>query len=61
LHCIKNKGGSTNPLHTFDLALFTHAGTSSVVEFCIGDFVTRFSYEKLLFMHSKITVKSLTP
>ena len=34
---LKNKGGSTNPLHTFFMTLFSHVGTSSVLEFCIGD------------------------
>jgi len=33
LHCIKNKGGLTNPLHTFCITLFSRADTSSVVEF----------------------------
>jgi hypothetical protein len=35
--CIKNKGGSTNPLHTFFMTLFSRAGTLSILEFCIGD------------------------
>jgi len=38
VQCIKNKGGSTNSLHTFFMTLFSRAGTSSVLEFCIGDF-----------------------
>jgi len=33
LHCIKNKGGSTNLLHTFCITLFSRVGTSSVLEF----------------------------
>jgi len=33
LHCIKNKGGLTNPLHTLCMTLFSRVGTSSVVEF----------------------------
>jgi len=37
MKCIKNKSGSTNPLHTFFMTLFSRAGTSSVLEFCIGD------------------------
>ena len=37
MQCIKNKGGSPNPLHTFFMTLFSRVGTSSVLEFCIGD------------------------
>jgi hypothetical protein len=37
IQCIKNKGGLTNHLHTFFMTLFSRAGTSSVLEFCIGD------------------------
>jgi len=35
--CIKNKSDLINPLHTFFMTLFSRAGTSTVLEFCIGD------------------------
>ena len=34
---IKNKGGSRNPLHIFFTTIFSCAGTSSVLEFSIGE------------------------
>jgi len=37
MQCIKNKGGLTNSLHAFFMTLFSHKGTSSVLELCIGD------------------------
>jgi len=37
MQCIKNKGCSTNLLHTFFMTLFSRACTSSVLELCIGD------------------------
>jgi len=36
MQCIKNKGDSTNPLHTFFVTLFSRVSTLSVLELCIG-------------------------
>ena len=48
IQCIKNKGGSTNNLHTFFMTLFSCAGTSSVLEFCIGDLRPVFPMENYI-------------
>jgi len=45
MQCIKNKGGSTNPLHTLCMTLLSRVGTSSVLEFCIGDLRSVFLVE----------------
>jgi len=45
MQCIKNKGGSTNLLHTFFMTLFSRASTSSILEFCIGDWRLVFPME----------------